>query len=277
MAETAGTKLRRARQTRQLSLEDAARATKIRAHQLADLEADEYSNFANLAYARSYLVNYGKFLRLDMRPHVAGFADASTFGLDDYQYLSTKPVGVYRVPYRRGTRARRPQRRQLLGAALGLAALAVGVVGWVFMVNVQRLGDLGTLAARQEAREKAARAGHGTTAATDTASTNTTVPAANAPAPAVVGDGAATNPSAPAVLPVSAPAGSADGTTPPAPASSPATAPAQTAIPALATAADPIATSPAPVSDDVHAVSGMLAAHASQPQTQKVVNDHPRR
>ena len=106
MAETAGTKLRRARQTRQMSLEDAARATKIRANQLADLEADEYSNFANLAYARSYLVNYGKFLRLDMRPHVAGFSDASTFGLDDYQYLSAKPVGVYRVPYRRSTRGR---------------------------------------------------------------------------------------------------------------------------------------------------------------------------
>ena len=254
-----------------MSLEDAARATKIRANQLADLETDEYSNFANLAYARSYLVNYGKFLHVDTRPYVAGFADASTFGLDDYQYLSATPVGVYRVPHRRSTRARRPQRRQLLGAAVGMAALAVGVIGWVFMVNVQRLGDLGTLAERQEAREKAAREGH----TTDTAAASTTGPATNAPASATVGDGAANGP-APAVLPVSAPTGATGGATSPAPTSSPATAPAQVSIPSLATAVDPVATSPAPLSDDGHATSEMLAAHASQPQTQKVVNDHPR-
>ena len=274
MAETAGTKLRRARQTRQMSLEDAARATKIRAHQLADLEVDDYSNFANLAYARSYLVNYGKFLRVDTRPYVDGFSDASTFGLDDYQYLSAKPVGVYRVPHRRSSRVRRPQRWQLLGAALGMAALAVGVVGWVFMINVQRLGDLGTLAERQEAREKAAREGHASTATTDTASTNVANPAASAPVPVTGGDGTTTTP---AVLPISAPAGAADGVSTPAPTSSPATVPTQTSIPALAaTAVDPVATSPAPMGDDDHAVGEMLAAHASQTQTQKVVNDHPR-
>ena len=56
MVETAGTKLRRARTMRHLSIEDAARATKIRPQQIADLERDDYSNFANLAYARGFLV-----------------------------------------------------------------------------------------------------------------------------------------------------------------------------------------------------------------------------
>ena len=144
MVETAGTKLRRARQTRQLSLDDAARVTKIRVRQLADLEEDDYTNFANLAYARSFLVNYGKFLRVDMRPYVAGFADASTFGLDDYQYLRAKPLGVYRVPHRRSRQTRRPQRRQLVGAAMGMAALAVGVFFWLLMINVRRLGEVRT-------------------------------------------------------------------------------------------------------------------------------------
>ena len=273
MAETAGTKLRRARQMRQMSLEDAARATKIRANQLADLEADEYSNFANLAYARNYLINYGKFLRIDTRPYVDGFSDASTFGLDDYQYLSDKPVGVYRIPHRRSRRARRPQRRQLLGAAIGLAALAVGLVGWVFVVNVQRLGDLNTLAARQEARERATREGSGAPA-TDTASTNATAPATNAPAPPAVGEAPANGPATGGVLPVSVPLGAPDGVATPAPTTTPATVPAQASIPALATVVDPVAASPAPLSDDRHAVSEMLAAHASQPQ--KVVNDHPR-
>ena len=97
MVETAGTKLRRARTQRQLSLADAARATKIRIGQLSDLENDDYSNFANLAYARGFLVSYGKYLHLDVSPYMDAFADANTFGLDDYQYLSDVPVAEYRA------------------------------------------------------------------------------------------------------------------------------------------------------------------------------------
>ena len=269
MVETAGTKLRRARQMRHLSLEDAARATKIRANQLADLEADEYSNFANLAYARSFLVNYGKFLRVDMRPHVDGFSDAGTFGLDDYQYLSEKPVGMYRVPHRRSGRTRRPQRRQLLAAALGMAAVAVGMIGWVFVVNVQRLGDLSTLAARQEAREKAA---HETgVPASETAS----APADAIPAPVSGGNGP--NEAVPTgVIPVSVPMTAPDRVETPAPTTSPATVPTQDAIPALATNHEPPAIPLLPLPDDGHAVREMFAAHADRAQPQKVVNTRPR-
>ena len=149
MVETAGTKLRRARHLRQLTLEDVARATKIRARQVADLERDEYSNFANLAYARGFLVVYAKFLHVDVRMYLEAFADASTFGLDDYQYLSEVPVGVYRAPARR---VRRRQRRgRLMAAGLAAGLLATTVTVWFFVVSYKRLGNLEQLAARQEA------------------------------------------------------------------------------------------------------------------------------
>ena len=151
MVETAGTKLRRARQLRQLNIEDASRATKIRVRQIADLEGDEYSNFANLAYARSFLVAYGKYLHVDTRPYMDAFTDASTFGLDDYQYLSETPLGVYRST-RRMPRARKPRRQQIVAACTVAGLLAVLLFGRLVYNTYERLGDVEKIAARREAR-----------------------------------------------------------------------------------------------------------------------------
>jgi cytoskeletal protein RodZ len=155
MFETAGYRLRQARTQRKLSLEDASRATKIRVRQLADLEADEYSNFPNLAYAKGFLISYGKYLDVDVHEYLDAFADANSFGVDDYQYLSELPLGVYRAtpkPHRR--RAGR-KRLMALGSVAGIA-LAAGL-GLYAYSTVLRLGDLDTLAARQEGREHGAR------------------------------------------------------------------------------------------------------------------------
>jgi cytoskeletal protein RodZ len=149
MVETIGQKLQRARSLRKLSLDDASRATKIRGRQLADLERDEYSNFPNLAYAKGFLISYGKFLNVDVRPYLDAFEDANTFGLDNYQYLSEVPLGVYRAT-RRPTRRRTGRKRYtVLAAALGLLALTF--FGWQLFVSYQRLGDLDKLAAHQAA------------------------------------------------------------------------------------------------------------------------------
>ena len=165
---------------RQLSIEDAARATKIRPPQIADLERDEYSNFANLAYARSFLVAYAKFLHVDVRMYLEAFEDTNTFGLDDYQYLSETPVGVYRAPTRQVHRRRRPSKPRFLAAGTTLGLLAIAVMGWFFVISYWRLGgDMGQLAARQEARERAARQG-GSTAAGEGAP-NARTPAAVPP------------------------------------------------------------------------------------------------
>lgn len=152
MLETVGTQLRRARTARDLSLEDAARATKIRASRLGDLEADVYTNFPNLAYARGFLTSYGKYLAVNVRPYLDAFENTSTFGVDDYQYLSEKPVGVYRAP-RRVWRQRAPRKRLVaLGSTLGL--MMVMMFGWFLYINYLRLGDLNKLAEHQNSRPR---------------------------------------------------------------------------------------------------------------------------
>lgn len=184
MLETAGTKLRRRRILRQLELRDAARQTRISADRLADLETDEYSNFPNLAYAKSFLRSYARFLEVDLRAYLDAFEDASTFGLDDYQYLSDKPVGVFRVPRRTQQRTPKVRRGSLVMTASLAGICLLLLLGWFFYITYQRLGgDLNQLADRQDARE------HGDlrTGAMPSASTESRVlqPAGATPAPTV--------------------------------------------------------------------------------------------
>ena len=106
------------------------------------------------------------------------FADASTFGLDDYQYLSDKPLGVYRST-RRMPRSPRVKRRQLMLAGSTLGLLAVLLFCRLMYNTYERLGgDFDRLAERREARE---RAGHEVQTTTTTAAPET-APAATAPA-----------------------------------------------------------------------------------------------
>jgi transcriptional regulator with XRE-family HTH domain len=175
--ETVGQKLQRARGKRKLSLEDASRATKIRSRQLADLERDEYSNFPNLAYAKGFLISYGKYLEVDVRPYLDAFGDASSFGLDNYQYLSETPLGVYRAT-RRPARRRRGRARYTVAAG-ALGALVLTVLGWQLYVSYQRLGDLDKLAEHQEALEHAAQGTAAPKADAATATSSAVAPAGN--------------------------------------------------------------------------------------------------
>src|SRR6266550_521722 len=56
----------RARRARNLTLDEAARMTKIRPARLAEIEADDFSQFPSLAYAKGFLLIYGKFLDVDV-------------------------------------------------------------------------------------------------------------------------------------------------------------------------------------------------------------------
>lgn len=66
-----GEQLRKARESRGLSLEDAERATRIRAKQLAAMEAGDFSGFASPAQARGFLRNYAVYLGLDVEALLA--------------------------------------------------------------------------------------------------------------------------------------------------------------------------------------------------------------
>jgi cytoskeletal protein RodZ len=87
--ESVGSKLQRARLAKKLDVEEVAERTKIRPDRLIDLEADDYSHFPNLTYAKSFLAKYAKFLGVDIQEDLETFQISRSISMGDYQYLSS--------------------------------------------------------------------------------------------------------------------------------------------------------------------------------------------
>lgn len=66
MTDTIGQRLTKARKHRNLTLEKAAEATRIRQGYLQALEADDYSAMPSQVHARGFLRNYAQYLDLDL-------------------------------------------------------------------------------------------------------------------------------------------------------------------------------------------------------------------
>ena len=143
--EGLGKKFQEARLARNLTLDEAARMTKIRPHRLAEIEADDFSQFPSLAYAKGFLLIYGKFLDVDVTPYLDAFEDSESVTVDGYSYLQenerAKPVSapvVRRRPAapRGGGGGNRVSPMPLI---VGVVVLVVGFLGMKFLLNVQRL------------------------------------------------------------------------------------------------------------------------------------------
>src|SRR5438034_2092844 len=135
--EGLGRKFQEARKARNLSLEEAARLTRIRQSRLAEIEADDFSNFPSLAYARGFLQIYGKFLDVDVSPYLDAFETSGHITVDGYSYLQDTPA----PKARRATVSRRSEnaRPSLLPFLLGLAILVAGFWFLRFISNLQRI------------------------------------------------------------------------------------------------------------------------------------------
>ncbi len=80
MAQSIGQKLAAARKRRDLTVEDVAHETRIRAETRRHLEADDYSGFDAVTYAKSFLTIYSKHLGLDIGDHLKEFGGSGTNG-----------------------------------------------------------------------------------------------------------------------------------------------------------------------------------------------------
>src|SRR2546423_5770838 len=100
--EPLGQKLQRARLAKKISLEEASRVTKIRAARIQEIEAEDFSSFSSLAYAKGFLLIYGKFLEVDVTPYLDAFATSQEVSVDGYAYLqdtaSSVPSPIVRRP-----------------------------------------------------------------------------------------------------------------------------------------------------------------------------------
>ena len=140
--EGLGKKFQEARLARNLTLDEAARMTKIRPHRLAEIEADDFSQFPSLAYAKGFLLIYGKFLDVDVTPYLDAFEDTESVTVDGYSYLQenerAKPVSAP-VTRRRPVATGGSNRVSPMPLIVGIVVLVLGFLGMKFLLNVQRL------------------------------------------------------------------------------------------------------------------------------------------
>jgi cytoskeleton protein RodZ len=140
--EGLGKKFQEARNARNLTLDEAARMTKIRPQRLAEIEADDFSQFPSLAYAKGFLLIYGKFLDVDVSPYLDAFEDSESVTVDGYSYLQenerAKPVSAP-VVRRRAPATSGNNRISPMPLIFGVLILVIGFLGMKFLLNVQRL------------------------------------------------------------------------------------------------------------------------------------------
>jgi len=142
--EGLGKKFQEARLARNLTLDEAARMTKIRPARLAEIEADDFSQFPSLAYAKGFLLIYGKFLDVDVTPYLDAFEDSERMTVDGYSYLQEnrpqKPVAAPVVRRRRTTTTTSSQERiSPMPLIFGVLVLVIGFSVMKFILNVRRL------------------------------------------------------------------------------------------------------------------------------------------
>ena len=146
--EGLGEKFQKARTARNLTLDDAGRMTKIRPAKLAEIEAEDFSSFPSLAYAKGFILIYGKFLNVDVTPYLEAFDGPDQMTVDGYSYLQDNPapppprptkVVVRREPSGGGGGGGGRQRSSLLPLAIGLVILVGGFTFLKFMMDVRRI------------------------------------------------------------------------------------------------------------------------------------------
>jgi cytoskeletal protein RodZ len=183
--EGLGKKFQEARQARNLTLDEAARMTKIRPQRLAEIEAEDFSQFPSLAYAKGFLLIYGKFLDVDVTPYLDAFEDSESVTVDGYSYLQenerAKPVSAP-VVRRRAAPSGGTSRVSPMPLIFGVLILVIGFLAMKFFLNVQRLAPgRGQSAAQTSPSATPAVASGGSTSAGGTnVETGATEPAASA-------------------------------------------------------------------------------------------------
>jgi len=135
--EGLGKKLQEARLARNLTLDEAGRMTKIRPGRLQEIENEDFSEFASLAYAKGFLLIYGKFLDVDVSPYLEAFETSEKMTVDGYSYLQDNPAPKPSRPV--VVRKHGSGRGSLLPFVIGVIVLVVGFVAMKWILDLQRL------------------------------------------------------------------------------------------------------------------------------------------
>ncbi len=142
--EGLGKKFQEARVARKLTLDEAARMTKIRPSRLAEIEADDFSQFPSLTYAKGFLQIYGKFLDVDVSPYMEAFEGSEGVTVDGYSYLQDNPAPppvrtpiVHRRPMASPRSSGGPS--SIIPIVLALIVVGVGLLGAKVLLTLRRI------------------------------------------------------------------------------------------------------------------------------------------
>lgn len=124
-----GGRLAAKRQKAGITIEKAAKDTRIPVARLLQIEADDFSSFAHPTYARMFLVDYANYLRVpldEIRPALPG---SQKLGSGDNKYLD---VLLATPGFLQGEQFKSVRRLLIaIGAAIGvLLLIGVGIYSW---------------------------------------------------------------------------------------------------------------------------------------------------
>ena len=139
--EGLGKKLKEARLARGLTLDEAGRLTKIRPGRLEEIENEDFSQFASLAYAKGFLLIYGNFLDVDVSQYLEAVETSESVTTDGYAYLqdAPEPEPMRPVTVRRRSSPGSGSRGSLMPLIIGVVVLVVGFTAMRWFLQMQRL------------------------------------------------------------------------------------------------------------------------------------------
>ncbi|MEO6871953.1 MAG: helix-turn-helix domain-containing protein [Chthoniobacterales bacterium] len=133
--EALGQKLKQARLARKITLEEASRVTKIRPSRIAEIEQEDFSSFASLAYAKGFLLIYGKYLDVDVTPYLDAFEVSDRVTVDGYSYLQDSGPSAPPSIVRRQSR----KSPTFVPFIFAIALLVIGLYLIKLFLNIQRI------------------------------------------------------------------------------------------------------------------------------------------
>ncbi|MEM6278901.1 MAG: helix-turn-helix domain-containing protein [Verrucomicrobiota bacterium] len=84
---TIGQRLGEARRKAGLSVADVAHETHIHSNMIYSIEEDDFSNFASVAYAKSFIKNYAEFLEVDLGDSMEALDSSKTLRLGEHELM----------------------------------------------------------------------------------------------------------------------------------------------------------------------------------------------
>lgn len=136
---TIGKKLAEARESKGLTVEDAAHDTRIHSNMIYSIEEDDFSMFASVAYAKGFLKKYSEYLEVDLTTALEEIEDGEISRLSDNELMGEMKKTIQKdrrfqlekTPKKTRTRVEKPGGAPIFLNVILVALIAALVIFYV--------------------------------------------------------------------------------------------------------------------------------------------------